>query len=135
MPTLISDYSAATCCVAATCCLLVPGGEALWLASNSCSVIGRVMGHGELVDVSVTGAQEVLAAADVNELVAVKLSTAMARHGAGAIVATGCGPGSIATADSCIADSCIADDAVKPEPPPVSSVFVRPSDTRVKVNF
>ena len=45
---------------------LVPGGEALWLASNSCSVIGRVMGHGELVEVSVTGAQEaVVAAADV----------------------------------------------------------------------
>src|SRR5690349_9131538 len=92
MPTRMSDYSAATCCAAATCCLLVPGGEALWLASNSCSVIGRVIGHGELVDVSVTGAQEVLAAADVNELVAVKLSTAIARHGAGAIVATGSGP-------------------------------------------
>jgi len=45
---------------------LVPGGEALWLASNSCSVIGRVMGHGELVEVSVTGGQEaVVAAADV----------------------------------------------------------------------
>ncbi len=46
--------------------LFVPGGEALWLASNSCSVIGRVMGHGELVEVRVTGAQEaVVAAADV----------------------------------------------------------------------
>ena len=40
--------------------LLVPGGEALWLASSSCSVIGRVMGHGLLVEVNVTGGQELV---------------------------------------------------------------------------
>lgn len=68
--------------------LLVPGGEALWLASNSCSVIGRVMGHGELVEVSVTGGQEaVVAAADVvTRFLALacdivwKSLTAVARH-------------------------------------------------------
>ena len=76
MPTPMNDYSAA--CWS----FLVPGGEALWLASSSCSVIGRVMGHGELVEVSVTGAQEAVAAvADmVSLLVSLKLSIATARH-------------------------------------------------------
>ena len=95
------------------------------------------MGHGELVEVSVTGAQELLAAAVAKvPLVALfcdwKSWIATARHGAGATVAvgTGSGPGSITAADSDAMD----DAAARPEPP-VSSTFVAPSDTRVKVNF
>ena|SRR5215217_92494 len=97
---------------------LVPGGEALWLASNSCSVIGRgtqnlpfeQICHGELVDVSVTGAQEVVVAAAVeyaallaNLLSDWKSLTAMVLHGATVAVATGSellsAPSSTATAD------------------------------------
>ena len=86
------------------------------------------------MEVSVTGAQEVLAAAVAKApLVALfcdwKSLMAMARHGAGAIVGAGAGPGSITTAES-----AMDDDAVRPEPP-VSSTNVLLSDTRVKVNF
>lgn len=76
---------------------LVPGGEALWLASNSCSVMGRVMGHGLLVEVSVTGGHELVAVA---ALVIMrpdwacdwKSLAAVARHTLSMAVASGCGP-------------------------------------------
>src|SRR6185436_9072970 len=110
--------------------LLVPGGEALWLASNSCSVIGRVIGHGELVDVSVTGGHEVAAAADVVILPEAldafwKSTGAMARHCAIAIVSK----------LPLAARVDVADCGARPPEPPVSSTNVLLSDTRVKVNF
>lgn len=61
---------------------MVPGGEAWWLASNSCSVIGRVMGHGLLVEVSVTGAHELEAAAALAVNLLLKSLTAVTLHGA-----------------------------------------------------
>src|ERR1044072_1871614 len=90
--------------------------------------------HGELTERSVTGAHEVVAAANValfavfadsNELTS--LMTAL--HGAGAIAL-----GSIAMLlpRTAVCD-CVA---VRPQPAPVSSTFGgTPPPTRVKVNF
>ena len=85
------------------------------------------------MEVSVTGAHEALAAADESVAKFAK-SASMARHGAGAAVGAGSGSDG-AISESSIAAASDDEPAVRPEPPPVSSNFVAPSDKRVKVNF
>ena len=106
MPANMGDYSPLANDFAA-CAFLVPFGEALWLASSSCSVIGRGMQkpvghhpHGELVEVSVTGEQELLDDAVANivlprVLLVPSMSPMTMLHGAGATVGAGSGPGVI----------------------------------------
>jgi hypothetical protein len=118
---------------------LVPGGEALWAAHRSASVIGTGMqnlppqvDHGELVEVSVTGAQEEdVAAAVISPLLTLEvlvLLIVVARHGAGATVGAGTASPPPITASLV---------AVSPGPvgAPVSYTNVLLSDTRRKVNF
>ena len=98
-------------------------------------MIGRVIGHGEFVEVSVTGGHE----DDAAETVLFSESlTAIARHGAGATVGSGAGSNwSDTTADWTARSEPLpspTDCAVRPEPP-VSSTLTAPSETRVKVNF
>src|SRR5215207_158889 len=84
------------------------------------------MGHGLLVEVSVTGAQEAVdaVAIAVNLDCESNSSTAMARHGEITVAS-----------DSISASSEMAAcGAVEPEPP-VSSTLTAPSDMRVNVNF
>ena len=86
--------------------------------------------HGELVEVSVIGGQElVVAVADAVSLLTLVSSIVATRQGAGAAVGAGTGS---ATKSS----DAKASDAVRPGPldPPVSNSFTAPSDTRVKVN-
>ncbi|HEY0725729.1 MAG TPA: hypothetical protein VGD41_17365 [Pyrinomonadaceae bacterium] len=122
---------------------MVPLGPGLWRAHRSSSVIGTGMQkpgqllHGELTELSVTGAQLLAAAAanaesEVASLVVLSVGETTTWHGA--IVGAGAGAGSMTP----IASSEAAAAAVKPEPPPgapVSSTFVPPPPTRVNVNF
>jgi hypothetical protein len=114
----------------------VPGGEALWLASNSCSVIGRVIGQGELVEVSVTGGQEEAAvAADVvTRFEALACDTDWKSFAVARQIAIACWPPPSDPPPIVVA--AWGEGARPPPPePPVSRTFCAPSDTRVKVNF
>jgi hypothetical protein len=120
----------------------VPLGPGLWRAHRSSSVIGTGMqkpgqfDHGELTELSVTGAQELVAVAESKEppTLAVPLVSLIdvERHGAGAAV--GSGAGSKTTPSLAI----VAAAAVRPGPvgAPVSSTSgPPPPPTRVNVNF
>ena len=87
--------------------------------------------HGELVELSVMGGQEVLVAVAFAKSPLILVSSIVAmRHGA--IVGSGAGAGAISKSSDTVAESA----AVKPGPvgAPVSNSFTAPSDTRVKVN-
>jgi len=96
------------------------------------------MGHGLLMEVSVTGAQPA-AAADAVAFDSKSL-TATTLHGAGATVGAGAGSN---TANESLTDADRneslppdpSDTAARPEPAPVSSTLVSPSGTRLNVNF
>ena len=82
---------------------IVPLGPGLWRAHRSSSVIGTMMQrpplpqgtHGELLELSVTGAQELVAAALASVvllalvLLIPSISPITVRHGAGATVGAG----------------------------------------------
>ena len=117
---------------------MVPLGPGLCRAHRSSSVIGTGMQkppvaqgpHGELVELSVTGGQELVAVAvaDEESPMTTGSSTTATLHGA--IVAVGSGSVSKPS-------DAIASEAVRPGPvgAPVSSSLIAPSDTRLKVNF
>ena len=85
--------------------------------------------QGELVEVSVTGGQELVVEAAVAELKRDSKSLI-----ATSLHALSVGPG-IAEASEKLSAGAVG-EAVRPEPlPPVSCTFVKPSATRVKVNF
>ncbi len=118
---------------------MVPLGPGLCRAHRSSSVIGTGMQkppvphgpHGELVEVSVIGAQELLAVASaIPSPEMVRPSKSLIAHGAGAIVAVG-------TGEVPKSSDANASDAVRPGPvgAPVSSSLTAPSDTRVNLNF
>lgn len=121
---------------------MVPLGPGLWRAHRSSSVIGTGMQkppvaqgpHGELVEVSVIGEQELAAAAAVAvsvSLLTFVASIAVMRHGAAVGAGAGPGAGSIAISSDANAES----DAVRAVlvDPPVSNTFTTP--LRVKVNL
>lgn len=86
--------------------------------------------HGELTELSVTGGQELAAAAaETAELdrSSASIGSTSILHGAGAAC--------MEIAVSLSATFAAVGAGARPAPPPVSNTFVSPSDIRVKVNL